>query len=97
MSFSFHPAAEAEFLESIAYYESKVSGLGAAYLAEIESVIERVCETPLQHPVALPPDIRCIQLVKFPFTIMYREVQGVVQVLAVSHQKRRPQYWLGRL
>lgn len=28
MNYSFHPAAEAEFLESVGYYESKVPGLG---------------------------------------------------------------------
>lgn len=28
MNYSFHPAAEAEFLESVSYYESKVPGLG---------------------------------------------------------------------
>jgi len=30
MKYYFHPAAEAEFLESVGYYESKVSGLGGA-------------------------------------------------------------------
>ncbi len=28
MTYKFHPAAEAEFLESVGYYESKVKGLG---------------------------------------------------------------------
>ena len=32
MKYSFHPAAEAEFLESVGYYESKVSGLGGAFI-----------------------------------------------------------------
>lgn len=27
MNYSFHPAAEAEFLESVGYYESRVKGL----------------------------------------------------------------------
>lgn len=31
MNYSFHPAAEAEFLESVGYYESKVPGLGDAH------------------------------------------------------------------
>lgn len=38
MSYSFHPAAEAEFLESVGYYESKVSGLGGALIAEFEAL-----------------------------------------------------------
>jgi hypothetical protein len=40
MSYFFHPAAEAEYLEAIAYYESKRPGLWATYLTEFERVIE---------------------------------------------------------
>ena len=43
MSYLLHPAAEAEHLESVAFYESKQPGLGAAYLAEFENVMKRVC------------------------------------------------------
>jgi hypothetical protein len=31
MSYGFHPAAEAEYLESVAFFESKRPGLGASY------------------------------------------------------------------
>jgi len=35
MNYSFHPAAEAEFLESVGYYESAVPGLaGSALIRE---------------------------------------------------------------
>ena len=37
MTYSFHPAAEAEFLESVGYYESKVPGLGGAFIEEFEA------------------------------------------------------------
>ncbi len=35
MSYSFHPAAQAEFLESVGYYEANVPGLGAAFIGEL--------------------------------------------------------------
>ena len=97
MSYLFHPAAEAEHLESVAFYESKQPGLGAVYLAEFENVMKRVCEGPDRYPIEMEPDIRRIYMNRFPFTVLYREKDGVVQVLAVAHQRRRPQYWLGRL
>jgi len=96
MSYVFHPAAEAEHLESIAFYESKLPGLGAAYLAEFENVMKRVCDGPQRYPIEKEPDIRRILMNRFPFTVLYREKDGVVQVLAVAHQRRRPRYWLGR-
>jgi len=97
MSYFFHPAAEAEYLESIAYYESKRPGLGAMYLAEFEIVIDAICEAPHRNPVERRPDVRRMRMKRFPFTVLYREHANTVQVLAVAHQRRRPQYWLGRL
>ena len=97
MNYEFHPAAEAEHLESVAYYESRQPGLGASYLAEFESAMENVWQAPHRYPVERRPDIRRATLQRFPYTILYREVGEVVQVLAVAHQRRRPEYWLGRL
>ena len=97
MNYFLHPAAEAEYLESIAYYESKRPGLGASYLAEFERVMELICEAPQRNPVENRPDLRRMRMKKFPYTVLYREKAGSVQVLAVAHHRRRPQYWLGRL
>jgi toxin ParE1/3/4 len=37
MIYEFHPAAEAEFLESVGFYESQVRGLGAAFMQNLNS------------------------------------------------------------
>jgi toxin ParE1/3/4 len=97
VSYQFHPAAEAEHLEAVAYYESKQPGLGASYLTEFETAMEQVCAAPYRYPIERQPDIRRIRLKQFPYMILYREVNGMVQVLAVAHYRRRPEYWLGRL
>jgi toxin ParE1/3/4 len=39
MKYSFHPDAEREHLESVAYCESKEPGLGASYLTSFESAV----------------------------------------------------------
>jgi len=97
MNYYFHPAAEAEHLESVAYYESKRPGLGTSYLAEFERSMNAVCRAPQRYAVEKQPDIRRICMKRFSFTILFRESSGDVQVLAVAHNRRRPQYWLGRL
>jgi len=97
VSYGFHPEAEAEHLETVAYYETQQAGLGASYLAESESVLERVCEAPTRYSIERKPDIRLIRLSRFPFTVLFRESEGTVQVLAVAHHHRRPSYWLSRL
>jgi toxin ParE1/3/4 len=97
VSYQFHPEAEAEHLETVAYYETQQPGLGASYLAAFESALARVCEAPRRYPIERQPDIRRIRLQRFPFTVLFRESGGTVQVLAVAHHRRRPAYWLSRL
>ena len=96
MTYQFHPEAEAEHLENIAYYEDRRAGLGARYLAEFESVVEQVCENPHRYRIERLPDIRRVRMRQFPFTILYRETEGTVEILAVAHRRRRPAYWLRR-
>ncbi|GAA3938153.1 type II toxin-antitoxin system RelE/ParE family toxin [Litoribacillus peritrichatus] len=97
MNYEFHPNAEAELLESVGFYESKVRGLGSAFIDELEAVLNLVCESPIQRKVERAPNIRRIPLHRFPFAIIYRETDSVIQILAVAHDRRRPQYWLHRL
>lgn len=96
MIYRFHPAAEAEHLGQIAFYESRRRGLGARYRDHFLNTIQRVCEQPAQHPIEHPPDIRRVRLRPFPLTLIYRERGGAVQILALAHYRRRPGYWLGR-
>lgn len=96
MSYSFHPAAESEYLEAIAFYESKTPGLGVSYMAEFERSIAKACDRPEIYRVDQVPDIRRISLRKFPFSILFRETPDGVQILAVAHHRRQPRYWLGR-
>ena len=97
MNYFFHPAAEAEFLESVGYYESKVPGLGGAFIEELEALAELIGESPEAWQVKLAPDIRRASLHRFPLSIVYREKPSCFQILAVAHDRRRPHYWLGRL
>ncbi len=79
MSYFFHPAAEAEHLESIAYFESKRPGLGSSYLAEFEKIMGAVSEAPRRYPIDMQPDVRRIRMKRFPFTVLYREKTGSIQ------------------
>ncbi|MCD8512791.1 MAG: type II toxin-antitoxin system RelE/ParE family toxin [Nitrincola sp.] len=97
MNYSFHPDAEAEFLESVGYYESVVAGLGHSLIDEFDTLARLICESPKSWKVERRPNIRKASLRKFPLSIVYRETVSDIQVLAVSHDRRRPQYWLGRV
>ena len=36
-----------------------------------------VCESPQRYPVEMRPDVRRIQMARFPYTILYRDVQAL--------------------
>jgi len=91
-----HPDAALEHEEQVTYYEERRVGLGARYHAATMLAIDTACRTPLRFRVARPPNIRKVSLRGFPFSVVYREVDGVVQVLAVAHHRREPDYWTRR-
>ena len=97
MSYYFHPAAEAEHYETIGFYESRQVGLGLMYLNELEKVMDIVVHAPQRYRIERKTNIRCVSLNQFPFKIIFRDAGEVVQVLAVAHKRRRPDYWLNRL
>jgi len=98
MAYEFHPAAEAEYLESIAFLESKQSGAGVAFFYEFELKMKIVCANPELYRIECAPDIRHANLNKFPYSIIiYRIKQNKIQILAVAHQRRKPLYWMDRL
>ena len=97
MKYCFLPAAEAEHLETVAYYESKKPGLGATYLAEFENILVDICDAPQRYPIEIKPDIQRRRMKKFPFTILFRTDSDSIQILAVAHHRQRPKYWLVRL
>lgn len=61
MSHFFHIAAEAEHLESVAFFESKRPGLGASSLADFERALGVVCEAPGRYPIEEQPDVRRVR------------------------------------
>ena len=97
MKYQLHPEAALEHEEQVAYYEERASGLGGRYHAEFKSVVARICETPDHYMIVSPPDTRRSSLKGFPFSIIFRESGGTIQILAVAHHRRRPRYWAARL
>jgi toxin ParE1/3/4 len=93
----FHVHAEREHLARVAYYETERQGLGAKYLDDFDAAIAKVCEAPGRLKVVSEPNIRRAFLRTFPCAIIFREIAGEIQVLAVTHHRQRPGYWLSRL
>jgi hypothetical protein len=94
-SISFHEIAEAELLEAAHYYEAEVEGLGKAFLVEVERAINQIQERPEASPFVLEIIRRKI-VCRFPYSVMYSNIDNTIRILAIANQKRRPFYWRRR-
>lgn len=96
MILEFLPDAERELLESVERYEAQRSGLGEAFLQEVERISALLLEFPA---FGEPIDSihRRLPLQRFPYGIIFRRDDEVVRIVAVAHRRRNPQYWTPRV
>jgi len=95
MSYSFHPSAEAEFLEAFDYYELCREELGTQFAVEIHAAIDRILAYPGAWPV-LAGSVRRCQTATFPYGVVCTETRNGIHILAVMHLHRRSDYWRDR-
>ncbi|RUO34889.1 type II toxin-antitoxin system RelE/ParE family toxin [Aliidiomarina soli] len=91
-----HPDAEAELYKCIRYYDSQVRGLGAKFLNAFDSVGQRISTFPKSNAIILKPDIRKASLSIFPTSVIYRITPNNIEILAITHTRRKPFYWIAR-
>ena len=96
MNYRLHPDATLEHEEQVAYYEERRAGLGRRYHRAMFRAVESACHAPSRFKIVCPPNIRKVSLRGFPFAVVYREIDAMVQVLAVAHHRRVPNYWSRR-
>ncbi|RFO97755.1 plasmid stabilization protein [Rhodoferax lacus] len=88
--------AQAELDEAIDWYEVQAPGLGDAFLIETLKTIQLIEQFPTAwHP--LTAQIRRCRLRRFPYSVIYTRDGSELLVLAIAHQRRKPNYWQGRL
>jgi toxin ParE1/3/4 len=96
VNYRLHPDAALEHEEQITYYEERRAGLGRMYHLAMLRAIERASGAPHRFKIVRHPNLRKVSLRGFPFSVIYREVDSMVQVLAVAHHRRSPDYWTRR-
>lgn len=101
MNFRRLPAAELEISEAAEWYDGQRSNLGDDFTAEVESAFERICRDPLLFARVERfrghIDIRRYLVHRFPYLIIYRYRPDETLIVAVTHVRRKPFYWLKRL
>jgi len=96
MRFAFHPDAESEFDQAVAYYEARQSGLGLELADAVLATIAQILDYPEAGSSFSKNTRRCLAK-RFPYGIIYQIHEGTVRIIAVAHLSRRPGYWEDRV
>lgn len=91
-----HPSALDELESAITWYLERDRKAAVTFAAEVDRATRLITEFPARWPTGKHSTRRFV-LRRFPFAIVYREKEHVIQVLAVAHGHRRPYYWKDRL
>jgi toxin ParE1/3/4 len=66
------------------------------FYEELLPALDRVHRNPRRYPPYLYGTQRIV-LSKYPFSVVFRELINEIQIVAVAHAKRRPDYFASRL
>lgn len=88
--------AEQEFIQSVAYYESRESGLGSRFRDEVVAAVDWISRFP-QAPRLRPKGYRRVNLRVFPHYVAYIVRGDTIWIVAIAHGHRRPEFWIGRI
>lgn len=96
MKLRFSAAARRELNEAALWLELQEAGLGERFLEEVAQVRRLILEHPdAWHP--LGPLLRRCHLKRFRYGLIYRLRGDVIEVIAVAHDRQKPDYWRDRL
>ena len=91
----FTPEAVAEADRAADWYARRSLAASEAFVREIDIAIQEVLTFPEAWP-SYRKNCRRRVLSRFPFSIVYRIVGDVLEIVAVVHDKKRPGYWESR-
>jgi plasmid stabilization system protein ParE len=95
-SANLHPDAERELRSAYLWYLERSETVAKSFIAEVDHAISVVADSPNRWP-RLTNAARRYIFPRFPFSLVYRVRGSHVEIIAVAHQKKRPDYWSTRL
>jgi plasmid stabilization system protein ParE len=86
------PAAEGDIGDAFLWYRERNTLTADAFRAEVFDAIDRIADAPLARSADEEGSRRRV-LHRFPYSVVYEVLGGVVTILAVAHHRRKPGYW----
>jgi plasmid stabilization system protein ParE len=87
--------ARQELEDAVRFYELEYLGLGGRFKEEVRRAALRLAEYPKAWSIERGEVRKCL-LHRFPYKLLYSVEEDHILVIAVAHQHRKPDYWVGR-
>jgi toxin ParE1/3/4 len=88
---AFHPAALHESVAAEAWYREHSDEAALAFVKELDRAVRQIRADPTRWVVHARGTRRFL-LRRFPFSVIYRVGSSEIEIIAVSHGRRRPDY-----
>lgn len=95
MTVEFLEPASIEYREAIDFYNLQSEGLGSKFALEIDKIISIIKNYPDGYSEYTKHTRKAVVNV-FPYNVIYTIHKDHIQVIAIAHQHRKPDYWLKR-
>ncbi len=92
----FHEAALAEAQAAYDWYATRNPLAAETFMEELDHAIEQIGMFPNAGPSHLSGTRRYVMR-RFPFTVIYRDREATIEVVAIAHGRRKPGYWKERI
>ncbi len=97
----FDDEAVEELEAAAAWYEARRMSLGIDFVRVVRDALDRVAENPQTWPsvrdVPARLNVRRFLLRRFPYSIVFVELDNEIRVLAIAHSSREPGFWRNRV
>jgi toxin ParE1/3/4 len=93
----FYDQAGEEMTAAVAFYESRLAGLGLDLLDEVQHVVDRIHANPEIGGHYGRYDVRYLLCRRFPYTVYYLARSEFIWIVAIAHNSRGPGFWHERV
>ncbi len=96
MQVLFRPEARDDVVQARDWYEKQSAGLGGEFVRALEAAVAIAARSPDSFP-SMPGDFRRVLLRRFPYSLVYQQLDDTLVVLACFHHRRDPRMLSDRM
>lgn len=88
--------AQRDFAEGLRWYRKRSDWAAEGFIDETNRAITRLVQDPERNR-QIRPNVRALRIKRYPYSLIYLIQPGTIIIVAIAHEKRRPDYWKRRL